>query len=112
MPLTRTDLIDEVLDLLGVTQVGQDPAAEDVEKVDQMIAPVFASLAARRIIYVQDHEAIDEEYFNPLAIIIANHVGPKFGQAYDPSTDLVQERLLRAMQPQPGTGATLKVDYF
>lgn len=109
---TQTDLIARVLGLLGIIQVGQDPAAEDAELVKGYIPGKFEELARRQILYVQNGGSIDEEYFLPLAKIIANAVGPEFGQAYSPDTDAREEQRLRDINRAPGVYATMRTDYF
>ena len=111
MPRTRTDLVTEVLQLLGVTQVGQPISAEDAEVVGAKIGSVFARLARRNVLYVQD-DAIDDEYFDTLAVIVANNVGPKFGQSFDPATDVMQEARRREIQQEPGADDTVRACYF
>lgn len=112
MPRTTIDLITEVLDLLGVSQVGQDPSAEDAEVVRRKIPSVLDRLAARRVVYVQNRDSIEDRFFDPLAVIVANNVGPKFGQSYDASTDAVQEAQLREMQREPNVSETVRAEYF
>lgn len=112
MPRTRNDLVIEVLDLLGVSQVGQDPSPEDQKIVDQKIDGIISRLSRRRVVYVQNVEQIEDEFFDPLAVIIANNVGPKFGQSFDPSTDAQQEALLREMQQEPGADDVVRAQYF
>lgn len=112
MPRTRKDLIVEVLDLLGITQTGNDPEPEDMLIVDKMIDGKVAELARRRVLYLQDVSAIEDEFFLPLARIVGNAAGPKFGQPRDPNIDFDAERTLREMQPEPGAGDTVRADYF
>ena len=89
---TRRALIDQVLANLHVLAEGQTPSAEDVAKVDRIIDPVFAQLAARDITYVPDGGeegpgggAIDPASFLQLAHIVAHRCAGSFGQASDPT---------------------------
>ncbi len=109
---TRTDLIIEVLDLLGVSQTGQQPAAEDVEKVDQSIDGKFSELARRKVFYVQDRNAIDEDAFQPLATLVANAVAPKFGVPRDPDVEIREERRLKDIDRSPLAFSTLRTEYI
>jgi hypothetical protein len=112
MARTRTALITRVLDLLGVTEVGNDPSAEDTSVVDLNVDTVFAQLARRRVFYVQDPNVIEDEFFDPLAVIVANNAGPSFGQSYDPATDALQENKLLQMQPDADATEPVHACYF
>lgn len=113
MPRTRADLIVEALDLLGVSQAGQAPSAEDVEAVDRQIDGKFAELARRHVIYVANADEIDDEFFLPLARVVANAAAPKFSQPRDPGVDLDAEATLRALQMAlPRPSSPLRADYF
>lgn len=112
MPRTRSDLITRALGLLGIIQAGQDPSAEDVELVDGYIDGKREEIARRRVLYIQNIDAIDDEYFLPFARIIANAVAPEFGQPRDPGVDLDAERTLREMQREPGVSETVRAVYF
>jgi len=54
MAQTRRQLIDKVLDKLGVLVPGQAPGDEAVSRVDSYVDPCFAQLAAEGIVYVAD----------------------------------------------------------
>ena len=54
MAQTRRQLIDKVLDKLGVLVPGQAPGDEAVSRVDGYVDPCFATLAALGIVYVAD----------------------------------------------------------
>ena len=95
MPRTQTDLITRALGMLGVIQVGNDPSEEDAQLVRGYIVGKFEELARRQILYVQNFDAIDDEYFLSLAKIIANAVAPEFGMPYDPDADAREEYRLR-----------------
>lgn len=112
MPRTRSDLIVRVLGLLGITETGQDPSAEDVELVDGYVDGKFAELARRRVFYVQADATIDDEAFLPLAKIVANAVAPEFGLPFDPNTDVREEARLREMQLEPGINDVIRAEYF
>jgi hypothetical protein len=111
MPKTRTDLINEALDLLGVVGSGQTPAAEDRAVIDGKIAPKLAELARREIVYVPDPDAVDDEIFDALATLLAEEAGPKFGRPRDIAVRLEAEGRLIAMQ---GGAApeTVRAEFF
>jgi hypothetical protein len=92
-PKTRRDLIDQVLDNLGVLVPGQAPAAEAVQRIDNLLDPVFASLRTRSIVYVQDPGTVGSssdgeipaEIFLALADCVAFRVAGAFNLAGDAS---------------------------
>jgi hypothetical protein len=112
MARTQTDLIARALGMLGVIQVGNDPYPEDAELVKGYIAGKFEELARRQILYVQNFDAIDDEYFLPLAKIIANAVGPEFGQAFSQDTDDREEYRLRDINRGRATHPTVTGEFI
>ena len=90
---TRVELIDQVLDNLGVLVEGQSPTAEMRSKVDRLVDPHIASLENREITYVADTGTanppnggeFEEALFLPLADSLAMRCAPSFNLAGDPS---------------------------
>jgi hypothetical protein len=90
---TRAELIDQVLDNLGVLVEGQAPTAEMRNKVDRLVDPHLASLRNREITYVPDTGTpnppsggeFDEELFLALADSLAMRCAPSFNLAGEPS---------------------------
>ena len=76
---TRRELVLRALDVLGVSAVGQAPAAEDYSAVDAQVDPTLATLAATEIVYVADADDIPLEWFEPLANILADAMSVDFG---------------------------------
>lgn len=111
MPKTRSDLINEALDLLGVVGVGQTPSAEDRAVIDGKIEPKIAELARREVVYVPDPDSVDDEIFDALATLIAEEAGPKFGRPRDISVRIEAEARLIEMQNGEGR-ETVKAEYF
>lgn len=111
MPKTRTDLINEALDLLGVVGTGQVPSAEDRAVIDNKIEPKLAELARREIVYVPDTDAIDDEIFDALATLLAEEAGPKFGRPRDLGARLEAEARLIEMQGG-SKPETVSAEYF
>lgn len=111
MPKTRTDLINEALDLLGVVGAGQTPSAEDRAVIDGKIAPKLAELARREIVYVADPDTVEDEIFDALATLLAEEAGPKFGRPRDLSARLEAEG--RLIELQGGSGReSVEAVYF
>jgi hypothetical protein len=90
---TRVDLIDQVLDNLGVLVEGQAPTAEMRSKVDRLVDPHLASLSNREIVSVSDAGTpnppsggeIEENQFLAIADTLAMRCAPSFNLAGDAS---------------------------
>lgn len=111
MPKTRTDLINEALDLLGVTGTGQTPSVEDRAVIDGKIEPKLAELSRREIVYVPDPDAVEDEIFDALATLLAEEAGPKFGKPRDLGVRLEAEARLIEMQGG-ARPETISAEYF
>ena len=121
MANTRRDLIDAVLDNLGVLVFGQAPSDEMVARVDDHIDACMAQLAALEIVYVADFGtggppsggAIDDAIFLPLADWVSFAVAAPFGLGADPGlkvlADEAEETLRRIGRPAK-TRKTLSTD--
>jgi hypothetical protein len=80
MPRTRRELVNEALVNLGVLAAGQQPDAEDFEAVDQKFEPLMAWLEAAEIIDLDNTvDEIPDEWFNPLAVLLADEAALMFG---------------------------------
>src|SRR6185312_16731313 len=96
---TRSELIVEVLDQLGVTAMGQNPNAEDVQKVDSRLDNMLEEISALDIYTVIDAGDvgpsggdIDAAAIRALAALIANMCAANFGLGADPSLDVIARR--------------------
>lgn len=80
MPRTRRDLVNEALVNLGILAAGQQPDAEDFEAVDGKFEPLTAWLEAAEIIDLDNTiDEIPDEWFNPLAVLLADEAALMFG---------------------------------
>jgi hypothetical protein len=121
MASTRRALIDAVLDNLGVLVFGQAPTDEMVSRVDGLVDPVLAELAALEIVYVGDAGTpgppaggeIDDAIFPSLSDYVAFAVAAPFGLGADPAlkvlSDQAEETLRRIGRPAR-TRKTLTTD--
>lgn len=96
---TRSDLITEVLDQLGVTAIGQDASAEDTNKVDTRLDNMLEEISALGIYTVIDSGAvgpsggdIDAAALRSLGALVANMCAANFGLGADPSLDVMARR--------------------
>lgn len=110
---SRQDLVRRALAVLNADGgAGQEPSAEDYERVDQAIPAVLAELAADRVVYVPDVESIDDAILEPLARILAGARREDFGGAPDQaSVEIEKQRIRRITAAQP-TYAVQQGVYF
>lgn len=81
---TRRQLVDQALDNLGALPTGQTPSAEDVARMDGYVDPVIEELAEKRIVEVDDLQAIPAAWFLPLSYLLSGAAAAAFGAANDP----------------------------
>lgn len=121
MPQTRRQLIDKVLDKLGVLVPGQAPGDEAVSRVDGYVDPCFATLAALGIVYVGDAGdadppsggQIEDALINPLSDYIAWACAGAFNLADSPHLKILSdqaESTLRIIGRPASTRRTLRTD--
>lgn len=121
MAQTRRQLIDKVLDKLGVLVPGQAPGDEAVSRVDSYVDPAFAQLAAEGIVYIGDGGlpdppsggAIDDALVNLLADILAWASAGGFNLADSPNLKLLADQAeskLRVIGRPASTRQTLRTD--
>jgi len=121
MAQTRRQLIDKVLDKLGVLVPGQSPGDEVVSRVDGYIDPCFAQLAAEGIVYVADAGLpdppsggqIDDAILIPLADIVAWASAGGFNLSDNPQLKLLSDQAegkLRIIARPASTRQTLRTD--
>jgi hypothetical protein len=89
---TRRDLVDQVLENIGVLAEGQTPSAEQVDRVDKKIDPAFADLNARGVMYIGDTEEIPVEIFLQLADVVAYRCIQTFGVSTDDEVKLTRRK--------------------
>lgn len=83
MSRSRSDLVLEILDALGVLPSGQTAQAEDVQRIDEVLPSLMATFAGTEIVYIADLEAIPDADFRPLAEMCAYECREKFGVTGD-----------------------------
>lgn len=109
---TRDQLVDRALEKLGVVGSGQSAEAEDQARVDSVVDATLGDLAARRIIYVANEDAIPVEWFEWLADLLADNVAEDFGRVRDATKRLYAESMLRNLVAGMPTYEPLKVEYL
>ena len=109
---TRLDLQNRVLSILSADGgSGQSAAAEDLEKVDELIDPVVDQLSADEVVTI-DPDAIETKYFLALAGLVANAAAPDFSQAFDPNKQRYYEGELRRLNRAGPTYEVQSTDYY
>jgi hypothetical protein len=77
---TRRELVNEALVNLGVLAAGQQPDSEDFEAVDNKFEPLMEWLEAAQIIDLDTSvDEIPNEWFNALAVLLADESALMFG---------------------------------
>jgi len=106
MARTRRELIDQVLDNLGILVPGQAPGDEAVSRVDLIIDPTLATLAAQDYVYVGDAGTpsppaggqFDDSIYLPISRCVAWEVGGAFNMADSPSLKALQVEALKVLR--------------
>jgi hypothetical protein len=114
---TRNELINEILENIGVLAAGQTANVEDTTRVQELLPSVQPMLMAMEIGYIPDFDAIPEHSFIPLAAICAYICRIKFGVSGDDEAAL--EKLfsqgvtaLKVIYRGKPTYAPLQTDYI
>lgn len=114
---TRTDLVLEVLDSLGVLAAGQTAGPEETSKVNDKLPSLIAEFAAREIVFVPDLEQIPLPWFSSVAAMVSYECRDSFGVTGDDAEKLRQkndEAILkfRTMLRGRPTYQTLRNEYM
>lgn len=114
---TQADLLQEVLENLGVLAAGQTPEQEDLARVSEKLPSIIALLSATEIVYIPDINNIPQEYFIPLSNCVAYSCKQKFGIVGDAAAAIDNDYQLallmfRVMNRGRPTGEVMKSDPF
>lgn len=114
---SQADLLQEVLENLGVLAAGQTPEIEDLARVKEKLPSIIALLAATEVVYIPDIENIPDEMFIPLSNCVAYHCKQKFGIAGDAGTEIdnayqIALLLFKVMLRGRPTGQVMQSDPF
>ena len=109
---TLTDLKTEALGILVGLDPSQNPDTEDLDTIGQYVDPLVAQLAADEIVYVSNTNAIPVEWFLPIARLLANVAGPRFGSPMNPAAKQEDERALRRITGGRPTYEVVKSLYY
>lgn len=109
---TRAQLIQRALRSIGATMPGEADSTEDTATMDDLVDPLIAQLLADDIIYIADDDAIEVQYFIPLANLLANMAGPDFGSPVNDQAKARDEGILRRLASTRPTYEVHKATYF
>ena len=115
---TRNDLVRAALAKLQVLAAGQTPVAEDFDEMDGHVDATIAELDADDIVTVFDVEEIPVEWFEPIAVILADNAAFSFGLPGVPASPAnpnpvasAQDKLRLRVRGKP-TGQAMKGEYY
>lgn len=109
---TRSQLKERAAKDLGIIEPGETLSAEDDETFDGLVDPLIAQLSADGIVTIQDDEAIEVEFFLPLARLLANIAGPDFGSPINEAAQMADEKTLRRLNATKPSFEVLKTEFF
>lgn len=106
------ELKTEALSILTGMDPNSTPAADELAVIDIYVEPLIAQLKADKIVTVYDKEEIPNEFFLPLARLLANVAGPRFGSPMNEDAKQIDEAALRRMSAGETTYETVRFDNF
>lgn len=112
MAKTRIHLANRALEKLMIAGIGNVPAAEDTEAVDEKYEAMAATLSSQSIYDIVDEGDIDLDAFEWLADYLAWLVAPDFGKPPDDGLRQRAEYMLRRITAARPTFQVVKAEYF
>lgn len=110
MAKTLQELETEAFAILTGMDPTSSPAAEDLAVIETYVDPLLEQLAADEIVYIADRNSIPESVFLPLARLLANVCGPRFGSPMNDEARRTDEELLKRLYRQKPTRRYLKLN--
>lgn len=112
MAKTLDDLKAEAFGILTGNDPFQPPATEELETIGVYVDPLVEQLANDEIVVIPDTNDIPDAYFLPLARLLANAAGPRFGSAMNEQAKQIDEATLRRLSAARPTFEVLVGNYF
>lgn len=109
---TSSELKIEAFSILTGMDPNSVPSADELTIFDNYLDPLIAQLHADRVVTIYNKEEIPNEYFLPVARLLANVSGPRFGSPMNEDAKRVDETLLRRISSGETTYETLQANYF
>lgn len=91
--MTKAELVERALRILNVVPYGQTAEADDAAVVDALVVPLLARLSGEHITTILDPDAIPEDQFLDVAILLADVAKSEFGLAALPQDDPDEARV-------------------
>lgn len=111
-PKTRDDLVNAAASILGVRSTGMPTSIEDYDAIDAHVDGLLASLSIQNVCFVPDEDAIPVETFDPLARLLANVCGPRYGSPINRDADVADRNELHRMSSAKATYEVAEVEYL
>jgi len=112
MTKTLSDLKTEAFGILTGNDPFQAPAVEELEVIGMYVDPLLEQLSRDNIVTVSNPDEIPDAVFLPLARLLANVAGPRFGSPMNEQAKQIDERALRRLTATIPTYEPLKTEYF
>ena len=112
MSKTLSDLKTEAFGILTGEDAFNSPAPEELDAIAVYVEPLLSQLSKDNIVYIADSDDIPDEYFLPIARLLANVAGPRFGSAMNEQAKQIDEAALRRLTAGSPTYETLRAEYF
>lgn len=109
---TLTELKTEAFGILTGLDPSQSPDVEDLDTIGQYVDPLVAQLRVDEIVYIDDTNEIPVEYFLPIARLLANVAGPRFGSPMNPAAKQADEQALRRATASKPTFEPQRATYY
>lgn len=109
---TLLQLKTEAFGILTGLDPQQTPAAEDLDVIGTYVDPLVAQLESDEIVAITDTDNIDEAYFMPLARLLANVAGPRFGSPMNEQAKQIDEMALRRLTANKPTYEVMQAEHF
>ncbi len=109
---TLQELETEAFAILTGMEPGATVAPEDLASIEVYVDPLLEQLAADQIVYIADRDEIPNEFFLPVARLLANVCGPRFGSPMNEEAKLADERVLRRLNAVQPTYEPMEGQYF
>jgi len=108
---TLIELKTEAFGILTGFDPQSSPATEDLDTIGTYVDPLVAQLEADEVVSINNTDEIPDEYFLPLARLLANVSGPRFGSPMNEQAKLADEMALRSMTRGKPTYEVLETEH-
>lgn len=112
MSKTRSEIQFKALAILTGGDVGANPSAEDAVALDGYIDSEAAEINSDGTTYIDDVDALNDEFFIAFSKLVANAAADEFGgKSNDQLAMQLRNRIRVLARPTPGYGPQM-VEFF